>query len=135
MKAGFCCALLCILKIFDDTTQTTTMNNSFLSSEGTIGRFIYILSLVLLVAIAAGISYAADYYFAHPDYFHHGEFGTLGVFFAIVASLICAMVGLMQMLKRLRDMGKGAYLTLWMLIPGVNVLFLLYTLVAPSKQA
>jgi uncharacterized membrane protein YhaH (DUF805 family) len=111
------------------------MNNSFLSSEGTIGRFIYILSLVLLVAIAAGISYAADYYFAHPDYFHHGEFGTLGVFFAIVASLICAMVGLMQMLKRLRDMGKGAYLTLWMLIPGVNVLFLLYTLVAPSKQA
>ena len=111
------------------------MNNSFLSSEGTIGRFTFILSLVLLVAVAAGISCAADYYFSHPDYFMHGHFATLGVFFGIVASLICAMVGLMQMLKRLRDMGKGAYLTLLMLIPGVNAFFLLYTCFAPSKQA
>ena len=111
------------------------MNNSFLSSEGTIGRFTYILSIVLLVAIAAGISCAADYYFTHPDYFMHGHFGTLGVFFAIVTSLICAMVGLMQMLKRLRDMGKGAYLTLWMLVPVVNAFFLLYTFVTPSKKA
>lgn len=111
------------------------MNNSFLSSEGTLGRFTYILSLVLLVAVTAGISYAAIEFFNHPDYFMHGHFGTLGVFLAIVASLICAMIGLMQMLKRLRDMGKDAYLTLWMLVPGVNALFLLYTCVAPSKQA
>ncbi|MDG1241211.1 MAG: DUF805 domain-containing protein [Opitutae bacterium] len=116
-------------------TFTTIMNNSFLSSEGTIGRFTFIISLVLLVAVAAGISYAADYYFTHPDYFMHGHFGTIGVFVAIVTSLICAMVGLMQMLKRLRDMGKGAYLTLLMLIPGVNALFLLYTCVAPAKSA
>jgi uncharacterized membrane protein YhaH (DUF805 family) len=111
------------------------MNNSFLSSEGSIGRFSFILRLVLLTAIAAGISYAAIQFFEHPEYFHHGHFGTLGVFLGIVASLICAMAGLMQMLKRLRDMGKEAYLTLWMLIPGVNVLFLLYTCVAPSKSA
>jgi uncharacterized membrane protein YhaH (DUF805 family) len=43
------------------------------------------------------------------------------------------MAGLMQLLKRLRDMGKGAYFSLLMLIPGVNVLFLLYACVAPSK--
>ena len=122
-------------KVSAHITLTTIMNNSFLSSEGTIGRFTFILSLGLLVAIAAGISYAADYFFTHPDYFMHGHFGTLGVFFAIVTSLICAMVGLMQMLKRLRDMGKGAYLTLLMLVPGVNAVFLLYTCVAPSKQA
>ena len=72
-------------------------NTSFLSSEGCIGRFSFILRLVLLAAIAAGISYAAIQFFEHPDYFHHGAFGTLGVFFAIVASLICAMAGLMQM--------------------------------------
>ena len=135
MKAGFCCALRSILKYPRYITLTTTMNNSFLSSEGTLGRFTYILSLVLLVAIAAAISYAADYYFTHPDYFMHGHFGTLGVFFAIVVSLVCAMIGLMQMLKRLRDMGKEAYLTLWMLVPGVNALFLLYTCFAPSKHA
>lgn len=116
-------------------TLMTTINNSFLSSEGTIGRFTFILSLVLMVAVTAGISYAANYYFTHPDYFMEGHFGTLGVFVAIVASLICAMVGLMQMLKRLRDMGKSAYLTLLMLIPGVNALFLLYTCVAPAKSA
>jgi len=121
-------------KVSAHITFTTIMNNSFLSSEGTIGRFTFILSLVLLVAIATGISYAADYYFTHPDYFMHGHFGTLGVFFAIVTSLICIMIGLMQMLKRLRDMGKGAYLTLLMLLPGVNAVFLLYTCVAPSKQ-
>jgi uncharacterized membrane protein YhaH (DUF805 family) len=115
-------------------TLTTIMNNSFISSEGTIGRVTFILSLVLLVAIATAISYAADYYFTHPDYFMHGHFGTLGVFFAIVTSLICIMIGLMQMLKRLRDIGKGAYLTLLMLVPGVNAVFLLYTCVAPSKQ-
>ena len=121
-------------KVFAHINLTTTMNNSFLSSEGTIGRFTFILSLVLLVAIATGISYAADYYFTHPDYFMQGHFGTLGVFFAIVTSVICIMIGLMQMLKRLRDMGKGAYLTLLMLLPGVNAVFLLYTCVAPSKQ-
>jgi uncharacterized membrane protein YhaH (DUF805 family) len=107
------------------------MKNSFLSSEGGIGRISFILRLVLLAAIAAGISYGAIYYFAH--YFHHGTFGTLGIFFSIVASLLCMMAGLMQLLKRLRDMGKGAYFSLLMLIPGVNVLFLLYACVAPSK--
>jgi|GEM_PF-477327 uncharacterized membrane protein YhaH (DUF805 family) len=121
-------------KVLMFITLTTIMNNSFISSEGTIGRVTFILSLVLLVAIATAISYAADYYFTHPDYFMHGHFGTLGVFFAIVTSLICIMIGLMQMLKRLRDIGKGAYLTLLMLVPGVNAVFLLYTCVAPSKQ-
>jgi uncharacterized membrane protein YhaH (DUF805 family) len=40
----------------------------------------------------------------------------------------------MQMLKRLRDIGKPAYWTLLMLIPGVNFLVLLYTVFAPSKS-
>ena len=111
------------------------MSKSFLSSEGGIGRFKFILSLIVLVAMTAGFAYGADYFFTHPDYFMHGHFGTLGVFFAIVGALICSMIGLMQLLKRLRDMGKGAYLTLWMLVPGVNVLFLLYACVTPSKAA
>lgn len=110
-------------------------NTSFLSSEGAIGRFSFILRLVLLVVITAVISNEAIKFFEHPEYFHEGAFGTLGIFFAIVASLICALAGLMQLLKRLRDMGKEAYLTLWMLVPGVNVLFLLYACVAPSKRA
>ena len=110
------------------------MKNSFLSSEGSIGRCSFFLRLALLAAIAAGISYVSIYYFGHPDYFHHGTFRTLGVFFGIVASLICMMAGLMQLLKRLRDMGREAYLSIWMVIPGPNVLLLLYACIASSKE-
>lgn len=109
------------------------MNHPFLSSEGRIGRASFIARLVVLVAMASAISYAGIYYFEHPDYFHHGTFGTLGVFVGIVASLIAALAGLMQLLKRLRDMGKEAYLSIWMLVPGVNIGLLLYACVAPSK--
>ena len=131
---SFCCTLVVNLN-YPYSLINSMNNNSFLSSEGCIGRVSYILRLVLLTAIAASIGSAAIYFFEHPDYFHHGAFGTLGVFFAIVASLICGMAGLMQLLKRLRDMGKAAYLTLWMLVPGLNVLFLLYTCIIPSKRS
>jgi uncharacterized membrane protein YhaH (DUF805 family) len=111
------------------------MSKSFLSSEGSIGRLKFTLSLIALIALTAGIGYGADYFFTHPDYFMHGHFGTLGRFCAIIGALICSMIGLMQLLKRLRDMGKEAYWTLWMLVPGLNCLVLLYACVAPSKRA
>ena len=108
------------------------MESSFLSSEGRIDRKIFIVRLIALTLCAMGLSYLAYSYFAHS--FHHGEFATLGVFCSIVIILICKLAGLMQLLKRLRDMGKEAYLSLLMLLPGVNVLFLLYTCIAPSKE-
>ena len=43
------------------------------------------------------------------------------------------MIGLMQFLKRLRDMGKPAYWSLLMLIPGINLLVLIYMALAPSN--
>ncbi|MEN8662816.1 MAG: DUF805 domain-containing protein [Lentimonas sp.] len=106
------------------------MIESFFSSEGRLGRFAFILRLVILAAIVFGVWEVASNFFAH---WHHGTFGTLAVFFTIVAAMLVSFIGLMQLLKRLRDMGKAAYWTLWMLIPGVNILFLLYTVVAPSK--
>jgi uncharacterized membrane protein YhaH (DUF805 family) len=108
------------------------MKKSFLSSEGCLGRGAFIFRIALIAAVAGALSYAAIYYFAHN--FHHGTFGTLGVFLSIVFCLLASMAGLMQLLRRLRDMGKEAYLTLLMLIPGVNLLFLFYTFVAPSKR-
>ncbi|MGJ8654750.1 MAG: DUF805 domain-containing protein [Opitutaceae bacterium] len=107
------------------------MIHSFLSSEGRVGRFAYILSLVILSAIVYGVWLWASNFFSH---WHHGTFGTLAVFLTIVAGLLAIFIGLMQMLKRLRDMGKAAYFTLLMFVPGVNVLFLLYTFVAPAKS-
>ena len=108
------------------------METNFLSSQGRISRTTFIVRIVALALLAMGLSYIAYAYFAHS--FHHGEFTTLGIFCSIVIVLICKLAGLMQLLKRLRDMGKEAYFSLLMLLPGVNVLFLIYTCLAPSKE-
>ena len=107
------------------------MKDTFISSEGCIGRFAYIVRLLLLVALSAAATIKAISYF---DHWHHGSYSPLGPFIGIIVGLICLLVGLMQMLKRLRDIGKPAYWTLLMLIPGINILVLLYTVVAPSKS-
>lgn len=107
------------------------MKTDFLSSEGKIGRTTFIVRTLALILCTIGLSFIAYSYFAHN--FHHGEFITLGIFCSIVFALICQLVILMQLLKRLRDMGKEAYLSLLMLVPGINVLILLYACIMPSK--
>lgn len=109
----------------------TTMKESFISSEGRIGRFIYIVRLALLLALVFCISKVAIDYFAHWE---HGHYSALGPFLGIIAALICGLMLLMQLLKRLHDMGKPSYLTILLLVPGPNVLLLLYAAVAPAKD-
>ena len=106
------------------------MKTSFLSSEGRIGRVTFLTRILLLTFFAAALSYIIYHYFAHQ--FHHGEFVTLGIFCSIVIAIITKLACLMQLLKRLRDMGREAYFVLLMLLPGVNVLFLIYACAAPS---
>lgn len=106
------------------------MKDSFISSEGCIGRFVFIVRIVLLlVLVLGGTKVAIDYF----DHWHHGNYSPLGPFLGIVIAVICALAALMQLLKRFRDMGKPAYWSLFMLVPGLNVLVLLYAAVAPSK--
>ncbi len=107
------------------------METSFISSEGRIGRLVFIVRVVLLTLLALGITKVAIDYF---DHWHHGNYSPLGPFFGIVTGTVCLLVGLMQLLKRLHDMGKPSYWTLLMLLPGVNLLVLLYAAVAPSKD-
>lgn len=102
-----------------------------MSSEGRIGRFIFIVRLIGLGALALITSNWAIDYFAH---WHEGHFSAMGPFLGIVIGLICALTGLMQLLKRLRDMGRPAYWTILMLVPGVNVCLLLYVAIAPSRS-
>ncbi|MEM8866994.1 MAG: DUF805 domain-containing protein [Verrucomicrobiota bacterium] len=106
------------------------METSFMSSEGRINRLVYAIRLALLLLLTAGITAVAMKFFSH---WHHGTFYTLGIFVGIVTAMLCGLVGLMQMLKRLRDMGKEAYMTIWLLVPGVNLLLVAYTIFAPSK--
>lgn len=108
------------------------MKDTFISSEGEIGRLAFTVRVLLLALVASLIAYFAVDYFS--DWGHHGAtFRPLGVFIGIVATLFCVLIGLMQLLKRLRSMGKQPYLSLLLLVPGVNILFILYAMAAPAK--
>lgn len=107
------------------------MKDSFMSSEGRIGRVAYAVRLVLLAALTFAATWAAISYF---DQWHGGNYSPLGPFVGIVVGLFCVMVGLMQFLKRLRDMEKPAYWSLFLLLPGINLLVLLYAAVVPSNS-
>ena len=76
-------------------------NNSFLSSEGCIGRVSYILRLILLT--------------------------------------VMKIIWMLEEINRSRTDRRSNHSeqneTLWMLVPGLNVLFLLYTCIIPSKRA
>lgn len=112
-------------------TLQTTMKDSFLSSEGRIGRLVFIVRLFLLIALVASITGAALRFFEH---WHHGAHMPLGYFVGLVAALICTFIVLMQLIKRLHDMGKPVALAILLLLPGVNVLLLLYAAVMPAKS-
>lgn len=107
------------------------MKDTFISSEGRIGRSTYILRLILLVAVTAVATWLAMAYF---DEWHGGHYSALGPFIGIVVGIFCAFTGLMQFLKRLHDIDKPAYWSLLLLVPGVNILVLLYAAVIPSKN-
>jgi uncharacterized membrane protein YhaH (DUF805 family) len=106
------------------------MKDSFISSEGRIGRVIFIVRVLILAVLTALVTHYAMEYFHH---WHHGTYLPLGVFVSLIFGLVCYLIILMQLLKRLRDMGKGAFWSIWLLIPGPNLLLLLYAAVAPSK--
>ncbi|WPJ97702.1 DUF805 domain-containing protein [Coraliomargarita algicola] len=107
------------------------MKDTFISSEGRIGRFVFIVRVALLVLLTLAVTKLALDYF---NEWHHGNYSPLGPFVGIVIALFCSLAGLMQLLKRLRDMDKPAYWSLLMLVPGVNLLVLLYAAVAPSRS-
>lgn len=106
------------------------MKESFISSEGCIGRVVFLVRILILAVAVYGISHYAMHYFHE---WHHGTYQPLGVFVSLIAAMIAVFIGLMQLLKRLRDMGKGAYLSILLLVPGVNLLLLIYAAAMPSK--
>ena len=106
--------------------------DSFLSSEGRIGQVAFIIRVVVLAAIVALVFKFGIDYFNHDE--EHKFLMPLAYFFGIVASIIALLILLMQVLKRLRDMGKGPFWSVLLLVPGLNVLFVLYAAAMPSKK-
>ena len=106
------------------------MKDTFISSEGRIGKVAYIFRVVAILAVLFGVSYAAIGYF---NEWHEGHYSALGPFVAIVAGIIALFFILMQLLKRLHDAEKPVYLSLFLLVPGLNLLLLAYAAILPSK--
>lgn len=107
-----------------------TMKDIFISSEGCIGRIAFTIRIIVLALVTLSITKVAINYF---DHWHHGNYSPLGPFVGIVVAIVCLLISLMQFLKRLRDMGKPAYWSLLMFVPGINLLLLVYMALAPRK--
>ena len=108
------------------------MKDELFSSVGRIGRLAFIVRVLVSLALVALV------YKVSTDYFHHDEKHAflipLAYFFTIVTGIIALMTILMQSIKRLHDIGKGPMWSALVLIPGVNVLFILYAVVMPTKS-
>ena len=59
----------------------------------------------------------------------------LAYFFTLVVGIFVLFTILMQSIKRLHDMDKGPMWAALLFVPGVNVLFMLYAAVAPSRAS
>lgn len=119
-------ANMCLVK-----DSNHTMKDIFISSEGCIGRIAFTIRIIVLALITLSITRVAINYF---DHWHHGNYSPLGPFVGIVVAVFCLLISLMQFLKRLRDMGKPAYWSLLMFVPGINLLLLVYMALAPGKM-
>ncbi|WP_269523486.1 DUF805 domain-containing protein [Coraliomargarita parva] len=107
------------------------MSIAFFSSEGRLGRAPFIVRCVLLAALVLVVYAASHTFFGH---WHHGNHQPLGYFVALVTALLCCFVLLMQLVKRLKDAGKHPFLSILLLVPGVNCLLVLYAAALPSKR-
>ena len=108
------------------------MKDAFFSSEGRIGQAAFMVRVVVMVALVAAVFYFGIDYFSHDEAHHF--LMPLAYFLGIVASVLALFCILMQLIKRLHDMGKGPFWSVLLLVPGVNVLFLLYAAAAPTKK-
>lgn len=108
------------------------MKETFLSSEGRIGPITFSVRVVLMLALVAAVFYAGIDYFSHDA--DHVFLMPLAYFFGIVALVVALFCILMQLIKRLNDIGKAPFWSILLLVPGVNVLLLLYAAVAPTKR-
>ena len=113
-------------------------DEQFFSSEGRIGGGTLLLrTIIALVAQALTVAvcvYLLD--LAHLSPFHedHAFLMPLFYFFVIVTGIFVLFTVMMQLIKRLHDMGKGPMFAALTFVPGVNVLFLIYAILAPAKK-
>ncbi len=108
------------------------MKDELFSSVGRIGQIAFILRVVVSLALVAVVYKLGTGYFHHDE--KHAFLMPLAYFFTIVTLIIALLTIVMQSIKRLHDIGKGPMWAALVLVPGVNLLFLLYAAAMPSKR-
>ena len=107
------------------------MKEAMFSSVGTIGRINYFIRILLFASIPFFVSVVSMNFFSH---WHHGTHLPLGIFIGLIFTLISVFAVLMQTIKRLNDIGKSPFYSVLLLIPYVNLLFILLLLLLPRKH-
>ena len=107
------------------------MKDSFFSSQGRIGPVAFLYRVLLMLLAVAYNFYAGIDYFSHDE--THEFLMPLAYFFGIVALIVALFCILMQLIKRLNDIGRKPFWSILLLVPVVNVLLLLYAAFAPAK--
>ncbi|MGC6456193.1 MAG: DUF805 domain-containing protein [Coraliomargaritaceae bacterium] len=108
------------------------MKDEFFSSVGRIGPIAYIVRVLICIALVVLVYKVSTDYFLHDE--KHAFLVTLAYFFTIVTGVISLLTILMQSIKRMHDIGRGPMWAALLFIPGLNVLFVLYASVMPSKR-
>ena len=98
----------------------------------TVCAWLFLNILAILIPFCLGVLLGLSKYIFSPDLqYVFGEI--IGGLYA--ATLCAAMVmTIFLWIQRLHDLGKTGWFLLLFLIPGINILFLLYLLFAPSKD-
>lgn len=108
------------------------MKDELFSSVGRIGPVAYIVRVLISLALVVLVYKVSTDYFLHDE--KHAFLIPLAYFFTIVMGIIALMTILMQSIKRLHDIGKGPIWAALIFVPGLNILFVLYASVMPSKS-
>ena len=106
------------------------MKDEFFSSVGSINRLHFIARFLLFIAVPFIVTLFAMEFFSH---WHHGTHYPLGIFIGLIVSLIALFSITMQAIKRLNDLGKSPIFSLLIAVPVINICFILFLMLAPSK--
>tara|TARA_X000000368_G_scaffold270268_1_gene214157 strand:+ start:423 stop:743 length:321 start_codon:yes stop_codon:yes gene_type:complete len=106
------------------------MNDQLFSSLGAINRMQYFSRTLILIALPFLVTVISLNFFSH---WHDGTHFPLGVFIGLMSALFAIFGILMQSIKRLNDLSVAPIWSVLLVMPFVNVIFILFLILLPSK--
>ena len=122
-----------------DTSQPPSMApvaDHPLSPRGRFGRLAYlawylVITLIILAVAVIGIAIFGNSTSSSDPY---AGIGTVSILIMVVAYIVFFYYAIVFTIRRLHDLNQSGWLSLLMLVPVVNVLFMLYVMIAPGTH-